>query len=121
MRVKRRRYRFLIAPCAALGLCYAQNAAPVLTLDDALAQARKQNAQIQISTLDISKATEEKDQLKTQRLPIFKLYANVGESLLPVNLTIPMGALGIYPATGPIPAQDRPSRRLGNAGVISER
>ncbi len=106
MRVKRRRYRFLIAPCAALGLCYAQNAAPVLTLDDALAQARKQNAQIQISTLDISKATEEKDQLKTQRLPIFKLYANVGESLLPVNLTIPMGALGIYPATGPIPAQD---------------
>lgn len=92
--------------CALGGLCFGQADAPLLTLDDALSLATKQNSQIQIAAFDINKAAEETAQLKTQRLPVIKLYANVGESLLPIDLTISKGALGSFPATGPIPAQD---------------
>ena len=87
-------------------LCYGQANAPLLTLDDALSLATKHNEQIQVAALDISKASEETAQLKTQRLPVVKLYANVGESLLPIDLTIPKAALGVYPATGPVPAEN---------------
>ena len=111
MRVTRFRHS-LICACAAVLLCYGQeaetvaNSSPILSLDDALSLARKQNAQIQIATLDVTKAVEQTDQLKAQRLPVFKVYANIGASLIPIDLTIPRGALGSFPATGPVPAQD---------------
>ena len=97
--------RCLMGPCAALCLCFGQTSPPLLKLEEALALARKQNAQVQIGALDVDKAVEETNQLKTERLPVFKVYANVGESLLPINLTIPAGALGSFAATGPVPAQ----------------
>ncbi len=115
----RRFFRSFLWPCSTVCLCFGQSSPPLLTLSDAVALAHKQNAQIQISSLDVSKAVEETNQLKTQRLPVFKVYANVGESLLPINLTIPKGALGVYPATGPIPAQDSPIKTARQiTGVI---
>ena len=78
MRVTRFRHS-LICACAAVALCYGQeaetvaNSSPILSLDDALSLARKQNAQIQIATLDVTKAVEQTDQLKAQRLPVFKV------------------------------------------------
>lgn len=79
---------------------------PRLTLDEAVSLAKKQNTQIQISTLDITKAIEQTNQFKTQRFPVLKVYANVGASLTPINLTVPKGTLGNYSGTGPIPAED---------------
>jgi outer membrane protein TolC len=87
----------------------------VLTLEEAIRLAAKQNAQIQISTLEVDKAIEQTNQVKTQRLPVLKVYTNVGISLIPIDLTVPKGTFGAYPGIGPIPANDssiRTPRRL---------
>ena len=97
--------------CLCVSLCLSQTtegttSGPLLTLNDALALGAKQNKPTQISALDVSKAVEQTNQVKTQRFPVFQVYAHAGASLRPVDLTIPAGVLGTYPATGPIPAQD---------------
>jgi outer membrane protein len=93
-----------------LFLCEAgirgQEPAPILTLDDAVALVMKENRQVQISQLDIQRAGESTAALKTTRLPQFNAYVLGGEALRPIDFTIPTGALGVYPATGPIPAQN---------------
>ncbi|MGA3201813.1 MAG: TolC family protein [Bryobacteraceae bacterium] len=80
--------------------------AQVLTLNDAVALAVKENRSVQISALDVAKAGEVVAETKTNRLPQVSAYILGGESLTPIDFTIPRGALGVYPATGPIPAQN---------------
>jgi outer membrane protein TolC len=80
--------------------------AQVLTLNDAVALAVKENRNVQISALDVAKAGEATEATKTARLPQFNAYILGGESLTPIDFTIPRGALGVYPSTGPIPAQN---------------
>jgi outer membrane protein len=79
--------------------------AQVLTLNDAVAQALKENRNVQISALDVAKASEATAETKTARLPQLNAYILGGESLTPIDFTIPKGALGVYPSVGPIPAQ----------------
>ncbi len=79
--------------------------APVLTVDQAVALAMAGNRSVQSSALEVSRATEATASLKTSRLPQFNLYLLGGEALRPIEFTIPRGVLGVYPATGPIPAQ----------------
>jgi len=88
--------------------CFAAllSKAQVLTLNDAVALAVKENRNVQISALDVAKAGESTAETKTARLPQFNAYILGGESLTPIDFTIPRGALGVYPATGPIPAQN---------------
>lgn len=94
----RRAWLFLFAPL--LG------EAQVLTLNDAVELAVKENRGVQISALDVTKAAEVVAETKTARLPQFSTYILGGEALTPIDFTIPQGALGVYPATGPIPAQN---------------
>lgn len=90
----------------ALGLlARAQDKVQVLTIDDAVALALKGNVQLQSTALDVDRARESTAALKTTRLPQFQIYALGGETLRPISFTIPQGALGSYPATGPIPAR----------------
>jgi len=79
---------------------------PMLTIDDAVATAMKGNRRVQFSILDVSRAAEGTADVKTGRLPHFQVYFLGGETLNSVNFTIPQGALGTYPGTGPIPAQN---------------
>ena len=83
--------------------CPAQ---PVLTLDEAIRAAVKGNRQVQIGALEVVKATEATAEVRTARLPQFKSYILGGIALNPIDFTIPRGALGIYPATGPVPGED---------------
>jgi outer membrane protein len=104
---------FLLCVSVSVSVCSGQEAEtgsanPVLTLDEAVSLAKKQNSQIQVSALDVSKAIEQTNQTKTQRLPVFKIYVNAGLALVPINLTIPKATLGVYPGIGPIPAEDAP-------------
>jgi outer membrane protein len=89
-------------------LCFVAllSKAQVLTLNDAVALAVKENRNVQISALDVAKAGESTAETKTARLPQFNAYILGGESLTPIDFTIPRGALGVYPSTGPIPAQN---------------
>ncbi|MEI6669266.1 MAG: TolC family protein [Acidobacteriota bacterium] len=80
--------------------------AQVLTLDAAVALAVKENRGVQLSAIDLAKAGEVVAQARTRRLP--KIEANVlaGQTLVPMEFAIPMGALGVFAATGPIPAHN---------------
>jgi outer membrane protein len=78
----------------------------ILTLNDAVTQALKENRNVQISALDVTKASEATAETKTSRLPQFNTYILGGESLTPIDFTIPKGALGVYSNVGPIPAQN---------------
>jgi outer membrane protein TolC len=80
--------------------------APALTIDDAVALALKGNRQVRSSAFDIDRAREGTAAIKTQRLPQFQVYLLGGETLRPISFTIPEGALGVYPGTGPIPGQN---------------
>jgi outer membrane protein len=92
---------------AALGLsavviCSAQPAA-VLTIDDAVALALKGNREVQSAALEVDRAREETSALRTKRFPQFQIYALGGIPLTRATATVPEGALGSYPGTGPIP------------------
>lgn len=89
----------------ALGLiARAQDTASVLTIDDAVSLAFKGNRQLQSTVLAVDRAKQDTAALKTMRLPQFQIYALGGEALRSIKFDIPQGALGNYPATGPIPA-----------------
>jgi len=83
--------------------CCAQ---PLLTLQDAISMAVHDNRQVQISTLDITKATEATAEARTARFPQFNTYILAGSTLNDITFTIPRGTLGVYPAVGPLPGQD---------------
>ena len=89
-----------------LFLTSLHSCAQVLMLNDAVALAVKENRNVQISALDVAKAGEVAEETKTNRLPQFNAYILGGETLTPIDFTIPRGALGVYPTTGPIPAQN---------------
>src|SRR5262249_29524770 len=76
---------------------------PVLTIDQAVALGVKENRQVRSTALGVDAAQQETAALRTSRWPQFQTYLLGGEPLRPISLTIPEGALGVYPATGPIP------------------
>jgi outer membrane protein TolC len=100
-----KRKKIVVASLLAVVVIAKGQTAPPLTLDDAVALALKENRQVQSAALDVDRAKEETAAAKTNRLPQFQIYTLGGEALTPINFTIPQGALGSYPATGPIPAK----------------
>ncbi len=87
----------------ALGWLRAQ---PVLTLEDAVALAVRNNRQIAIGRLDLERAAAATAEAKTNRYPLFHTYLLGGVPLNRFGFTIPRGVLGSYPATGPLPGRD---------------
>src|SRR5262249_13489036 len=77
--------------------------ASILTVDDAVTLALKGNRDVQSAALEVDRAREETGALKTKRLPQFQIYALGGVPLTRATATVPTGALGTYPGTGPIP------------------
>jgi outer membrane protein TolC len=88
---------------AAAAILSAQTVS-VLTIDDAVALALKGNREVQSAALDVDRAREDTGALKAKRLPQFQIYALGGVPLTRATATVPEGALGTYPGTGPIPA-----------------
>lgn len=80
--------------------------AEVLTLDQALALARKGSAALVAAELQIRRAEHELAASRTRRLPTLDVQGQGFQLLTPVEVTFPAGALGSFPATGPIPARD---------------
>lgn len=90
---------------------------PLLTLENAISIALKENRRIGIDSLEVKKTEEAIAQGKTSFLPQFTTYALYGQSLNSVDVTIPKGTLGTYPGLGLLPAQDStvttPRRTVG--------
>ena len=79
-----------------------------LSLDQALALALKGNRNIASARLEIDKSENDIAISRTYRLPSFSLDLYEGQLFAPIKFEIPEGALGVYPATGPIPAAQEP-------------
>jgi outer membrane protein len=111
--MKRRRLvlLFLVAVAATqIGFSCDLHAAgaetPVLSLEEAIAIAVKDNRQVRMDLLEIQKAEEATAGAKTAFLPKFTTYALAGRSIGSTDLTIPRGTMGTYPVLGALPATD---------------
>ena len=77
-----------------------------LTLEEAVSLARSHNRELKQAGLEIHKQQEAVSEAKTLLYPRFDTYFLASELLTPLDFTIRSGALGTFPATGPIPAKD---------------
>ncbi len=66
----------------------------ILTLDQAIILALRENRNIQISVLETEKAQEDLSAQRTHRLPAIQLYMNGGTLLTPVSFTFPANSFG---------------------------
>jgi outer membrane protein TolC len=92
-----------VAGLLAVAAIVSAQTTSVLTMDEAVALALRGNRDVQSAFLEMDRAREETAALKTKRLPQFQIYALGGIPLTRATATVPQGALGTYPATGPIP------------------
>jgi outer membrane protein TolC len=88
----------------------------VLTIDDAVALALKGNREVKSAALEVDRVREGTAALRTKRLPQFQIYALGGVPLTRATASVPEGALGTYPGTGPIPG---PNVRVTTARQLS--
>jgi outer membrane protein TolC len=80
--------------------------ADVLTLEEAVALALKQNRHVKNAALDVEKVGDQIASTKTLRLPQFQVSVTPAYSLIPIDVTFPAGAFGNSSTTGPIPATE---------------
>ena len=75
----------------------------ILTLEQAVALALRDNRQVRQAGLEVGKFEDRIAATRTRRLPEFKLDVMAGQLLTPFDFRFEKGALGTYPDLGPIP------------------
>src|SRR3984893_5919847 len=94
-----------------------------LTLEEAVSLARLHNRELKQAGLEIHKQQEAFGEANTQLYPRFDTYYLASELLTPLDFTITSGALGTFPATGPIPVKDSkihtPARPVAIASITA--
>jgi outer membrane protein len=85
-------------------------AAEVLTLDEAISLALRDNRALRNARLEVEKSDEQVAATRTARLPVFKVYAVISEDLVKheVNLRNPIS--GLFPGIGPFFTLSTPRR-----------
>ena len=78
----------------------------VVTLDEAISLALRDNRQVKNAQLGVGKAEDQVAATRTSRLPKFEFNALAGQQLAPLNFTFTKGVLGNYANVGPIPDRD---------------
>jgi outer membrane protein TolC len=84
-----------------------ESSPPVLTLDHAIEQAVANNSALKISSLETRRAADDLAANNTRRFAITNITALGGQLLTKPSVTFQQGSLGVYSATGPIPATDQ--------------
>lgn len=77
----------------------------VLTLDQAIAIALKNNRQAKNARLEIEKADDKLGAYRTRRLPSFKFSSLVLQPLNTFDTTFEQGVFGTYPGNVPVPLE----------------
>jgi outer membrane protein TolC len=80
--------------------------AEVLTLDQAISLALRDNRDVKNAQLGVGKAGDDVDAARTYRLPKFEFSALAGQQLVSPDFTFTKGVLGNYANVGPIPDRD---------------
>ena len=106
------RYRFiaLVMLACLIGLSLegrgqsqATGKVEVLTLEQAVALALRDNPKLRAAGIDINRAAEDFAALRTRRLPNFSFNITATQQLTPIDFTFEKGVFGTYPGIGPIP------------------
>jgi outer membrane protein TolC len=84
----------------------AARAADVLTLDQAIALAMRDNPKLRNASLDVERSQQALEAGRTRRLPSFNFNAVAAQQLTPIDFTFERGVFGTYPGVGPIPSED---------------
>jgi len=80
--------------------------ADVLTLEEAIATALRDNPKVQTADLDVKRSLEARAAAAKRRLPSFDFYTLAAQQLTPIDFTFERGIFGTYPNIGPIPAEE---------------
>ena len=81
----------------------APRSAEVLTLEQAIAIALRDNPKVKNAALDVGRTLQEFAATRTRRLPSFNFEVIGSQQLTPINFTFERGVFGSYPGIGPIP------------------
>jgi len=90
----------------------------VLTLDQAITIALKNNREAKNARLEIEKAGDKLDAYRTRRLPSFKVSSLVSQPLNTIDTTFERGVFGIYPGNVPVPIQDTVIKSSKNTNAL---
>jgi multidrug efflux pump subunit AcrB/outer membrane protein TolC len=83
------------------GVAHAQ--ARRVTLDEAVALATKQNSMVKLAHLKAKEMDARVTEARSNYFPVLSNDTDAAHLRSIEHMTIPMGALGVYPATGPVP------------------
>jgi outer membrane protein TolC len=97
---------FLVAGVLFCPALIAQRTPELLTFENAVELALRQNRQIHVAALEVEKLGENVSAYRTHRLPEFKVGLLGSMLLTPVSFEFQQGAFGTYQNVGPIPAND---------------
>jgi outer membrane protein TolC len=78
----------------------------VLSLNQAIDIALKNNRDAKNARIDIDKSTDKLDAFRTRRLPAFKITSTVSQPLTSFDTTFEKGVFGTYEGIGPVPNED---------------
>ncbi len=78
----------------------------VLSLDDAVALALRNNRNVSMAAMQVDRAEQKVGAARARRMPSLELQAMAGTTLNAISVTFPEGAFGSFPSTGPIPSKD---------------
>ena len=79
---------------------------PELTLEEAVEQAVANNSSLKTASLETRRATDDLAANRTRRFANTQVTALGAQLVTKPSITYPAGSLGVYGATGPIPATD---------------
>ncbi len=82
------------------------NTSEVLTLEQAIELALRDNRQVKNASLEVYKVDEQLDAMYTERWPSFHLDVFAAQQLRPIDVIFPQGIWGVFPGIGPVPAKD---------------
>lgn len=77
----------------------------VLTLEQAVAFALRDNPRVKNAALDVNRAAADAAALRTRRLPNISFEMIASQQLTPIDFTFERGVFGTYPGIGPIPGE----------------
>jgi outer membrane protein TolC len=81
-------------------------AAPLLSLDSAVALARERNRPLQIVRAEVERARQQLTGYRTRKLPLFDVKIAAGSLVAPLDFRFAAGVFGVSPALGSIPKDD---------------
>jgi outer membrane protein TolC len=79
---------------------------PLLTLDEALALALRENRGVRTATLEVGRVGDRIGAVQARRLPALRLGAGADYPVIPIDLNFRQGDFGTYPGIGPVPGTD---------------